>query len=580
MRTFTLRTDPLTGEEYCEVYLRGRQLLNDPLLNKGSSYSEEERNELGLTGLIRPSMQPMELQVQRTYAAYQAKPTDLERYIYLNSLLDRNETLFYKLLETHLAEMMPIVYTPTVGEACLNMSRIQRRYRGVYITPDNIAQIDRIFANIGRPETRLIVVTDGERILGLGDLGSDGMGIPIGKISLYVAAAGLHPITTLPVCLDVGTNNQRLLDDPLYLGIRRPRMRGEEYERFIERFVLGVRRSFPDCLLQWEDFAKPNAFPLLKRYRDRVLSFNDDIQGTGAVALATLMNGVRLRGNRFADERFCIVGMGSAGVGVAWNIRNMLRSEGLDDAEIRERIYALDMPGLLVQDQPGLEEAQRPFAQPRDRVADWRLARPDRIDIADVVRNAKVTALVGLTAKGGIFDQEVLGALARNTPRPLVLALSNPTSKSECTPLDVVRATDGRGIVATGSPFPGTEWNGKEFPYSQCNNLYIFPGVGLGALVARAPKVTDGMFMAASRALAALVTDEQRAAGLLLPGMGAVRRAAAKVALAVALQARDEGLGRMEEEDVLERRILRAQWEPRYYPYRAGHAGREHAEIF
>ncbi len=570
MKTFSFQVDPLTGEEYYEVYLRGNQLLADPLLNKGSHFTLEERASLGLTGLHPYGVSTVEEQVARSLESYRRKPDDMERYLFLLGVLNRNETLFYSLLTQNLTEMMPIVYTPTVGQACQQLSHIMRRPRGVYIHAENIANIDQIFDNISLPTVRLIVVTDGERILGLGDLGSDGMGIPVGKVSLYVAAGGLHPACCLPVCLDVGTNNRRLLDDPLYMGIRRPRLEGADYDRFIERFVIGVKRNFPDALIQWEDFAKHKAFALMKRYRERVLSFNDDIQGTGATACAALLTAMRIKGSAFSRERFVIAGMGQAGTGTAHAIRAILREEGVDDAEIRRRILAVDVQGLLLDDDPKLEEEQRPFAQPRAAVAGWRLASPDHIGLADVVRNARATVLIGYTAQRGMFDEGILRDLAANDPRPVVLALSNPTTKSECTPDEALRASGGGALVATGSPFPPVRLGDREVAVSQCNNLYMFPGVGLGALVSRAPKVTDRMFIRGSKELATMMTAADLERGLLLPPMEAIREAAFRVARAVAVEARDCGLGLLRDDDELADLIGKAQWAPHFYPYRPG----------
>lgn len=570
MKSFALKIDPLTGEELYEVYLRGQRLLEDPLLNKGAGFTEEERQAFGLTGLLRSAVNTLQQQVDRTLENYRQKSTNLERYIYLQAVQDRNETLFHALLAQNLKEMMPIVYTPVVGEACLHMSHIMRRYRGVYLDPDNIAQIDQILARVSRPEISLVVATDGERILGLGDLGSDGMGIPVGKVNLYVAAAGLHPTCCLPVCLDVGTNNEELLRDPLYLGWRHPRLTGAAYYDFVERFVLGLRRALPSPLLQWEDFGKHHAFNLLERYRERILSFNDDIQGTGATALAALMTAARIKGGRLADERFVVAGMGQAGVGIVRNVRARLAQDGLSDGEIRRRILAVDAVGLLLEDTPGLEETQRAFAQPRDVVSGWRLSSPDRITLLDVVANSKATALIGVAGMSGLFDADVLGALARNTDRPVVMALSNPTAKSECRPQAVAEATDGRGLVATGSPFEPVDHRGIRLQTSQCNNLYVFPGVGLGVLVSRALKVTDRMFLAASEALSAMVSPAQREAGALLPDMEDIRRVSFEVALAVAREARDSGLGRLLDDERLARLVGRAQWTPHYYPYRPG----------
>ncbi|WP_243324452.1 NAD-dependent malic enzyme [Geothrix sp. SG200] len=573
MKTFTLKIDPLTGEEYYEVYVRGRQLLNNPHLNKASAFTKEERLGLGLDGMLRPGISTLESQLDRTYEAFLRKSDDLEKYIYLSGLLDRNEVLFYRLLVDHLDEMVPIVYTPTVGQACLQLSHIQRRYRGIYITPENIGNIDQIFHGLSQPQVNLIVVTDGERILGLGDLGSDGMGIPVGKVSLYVAAGGVHPGVCLPVTLDVGTNNPRLLEDPLYLGIRKPRLRGAEYEELVEKFVLGVKRNFPGALLQWEDFAKHTAFKNLDRYRERILSFNDDIQGTGSTALAALMTAMRIKKSRFQDERYVIVGMGQAGTGIAMNIRAALKAEGLSDAEARKRIFAVDMQGLLIEGDPLLEEPQMPLAQCRSSVEGWKLDDPSRIGLQDVVRNAHPTVLIGVTAQPNLFDDAILAETAKHSERPIVLALSNPTHKCECSPEAVWKATDGKGLVATGSPFAPVEWKGRTLQASQCNNMYIFPGVGLGALVCKATRITDSMFLAASKAISTFVTPEQEATGLLLPEMKDIRQVSAAVAKAVGIEARNAGLGRLLDDDQLESIVTKAQWEPHYTTYRAGAPG-------
>ncbi|WP_243288664.1 NAD-dependent malic enzyme [Geothrix terrae] len=573
MKTFTLKIDPLTGEEYYEVYVRGRQLLNNPHLNKASAFTKEERLGLGLDGMLRPGISTLESQLDRTYEAFLRKTDDLEKYIYLSGLLDRNEVLFYRLLVDHLDEMVPIVYTPTVGQACLQLSHIQRRYRGIYITPENIGNIDQIFHGLSQPQVNLIVVTDGERILGLGDLGSDGMGIPVGKVSLYVAAGGVHPGVCLPVTLDVGTNNPRLLEDPLYLGIRKPRLRGAEYEELVEKFVLGVKRNFPGALLQWEDFAKHTAFKNLDRYRERILSFNDDIQGTGSTALAALMTAMRIKKSRFQDERYVIVGMGQAGTGIAMNIRAALKAEGLSDEEARKRIYAVDMQGLLIEGDPLLEGPQLPLAQCRSAVEGWKLDEPSRIGLRDVVRNAHPTVLIGVTAQPNLFDDAILAETARHSERPIVLALSNPTHKCECSPEAVWKATDGKGLVATGSPFAPVDWKGRTLQASQCNNMYIFPGVGLGALVCKATRITDSMFLAASKAISTFVTPAQEATGLLLPEMKDIRQVSAAVAKAVGIEARNAGLGRLLDDDQLESIVTKAQWEPHYTTYRAGAPG-------
>ncbi len=570
MKTFDFKIDPLTGEQHYEVYLRGQQLLTDPLLNKGSHFTLEERATLGLTGLLPHGVSTVEEEVARSLESFHRKPDDLEKYLFLLGLLNRNETLFYRLLMENLDEMLPIVYTPTVGKACQQLSRIMRRARGVYIHPDNIGAIDTIFANVPLPMVRLIVVTDGERILGLGDLGADGMGIPVGKVSLYVAAGGLHPACCLPICLDVGTNNERLLMDPLYLGYRFPRLEGHAYDNIVERFVLGVKRSFPDAAIQWEDFAQRKAFTLLGRYQERVLSFNDDIQGTGSTACAALLTAMRIKQSRFADERFLIVGLGQAGYGTAHHIRVILEEDGLGPDEIRSRIMAVEHTGLLLDDDPSLDERQRSFAQPREAVAGWQCAEDGTIGLHDVVRNFKPTVIVGVTGQRGLFDREILRLMGENDRRPVILPLSNPTANSECTPEEALRLTGGRALVATGSPFPPVHLRGKKIITSQCNNLYVFPGVGLGALVSATPRITGEMFVAAAKALSAMVTPEQEQRGLLLPEMSHIREASLQVARALALEARSAGLGRILTDDEFDAVLRKAQWSPEFVPYRPG----------
>ena len=570
MKTFSMKTDPLTGENYLEVYLRGQQLTSDPFLNKASAFTEEERSSLGLTGLLRSSVSSIDEQRQRSYEMYSRKQDDIEKYIFLQSLLNRNETLFYNLLCNNLTEMLPIVYTPTVGKACMMLSHITREYRGIYISPENIGSIDKIFREISLPNIYLIVVTDGERILGLGDLGSDGMGIPVGKINLYVAAGGLHPACCLPICLDVGTNNENLLNDPLYLGYKRNRLEGKVYDEFIERFVVGVKRNFPYALLQWEDFAKHKAFRLLARYKERMLSFNDDIQGTGAVALSALITAMKIKKQNFKDQHFIIAGTGQAGIGIATNILNMLLEEGLSEEEAKRKIFTYDLCGLLLDDMPDLNDYQKHFAQKRIAVSDWKLKNPDSISLMDVVVNSGASVLIGVTATTGLFSSEILEHMAINDEHPVIFALSNPTSKSECNLEDVVNATKGKGLIATGSPFPSNYYQGKEFICSQCNNMFIFPGIGLGTLVSRATRITTKMFLMASKALSELVTGDQLKMNMLLPVLKDIRNVSFHIAKAVALEARDSGIGRLLSDEEYESVIKKSQWEPEYYPYRQG----------
>jgi malate dehydrogenase (oxaloacetate-decarboxylating) len=569
MRRFEMRVDPLTHEIYYAVPHKGNTLLSDPLLNKGNVFTRVERAEFDLLGLLPDTVGSLDNQIARSYGNFNAKTTDLERYVTLGGLLDRNETLYYALLTRHIEEMLPIVYTPTVGQACLKLSHILRRYRGLYVTPYNVDSIERMLENVGLPNISLIVATDGQRILGLGDLGADGMGIPIGKIALYVAAAGIHPASTLPVCIDVGTDNQRLLDDKLYLGVRHPRLTGQGYYDVIERFVQGVRRVFPRVLLQWEDFGKQNAFTLLSRYSSRILSFNDDIQGTGATAAAALCTALEITKRPIADERIAIYGFGQAGSGVANALVTLMVSQDdISEAEARRKIFAVDVNGLLMEGDK-VEPYQSNFLQSRAAIADWPITKDRAPNLADVVKHGKMTTLIGLSGQHDSFNSEILSDLARNADRPVIFALSNPTSCSEVTAEVALAATKGRTLMATGSPFkPVMLPDGREAAISQCNNLYVFPGVGLGAIVCQAQKITHTMFHAASRAVSDMVTPELRAKGQLLPSLDNIRHVSFTVALAVAKQAREEGLGMIATDERLAELIRNAMWEPHYYPYR------------
>jgi len=569
MKRFEMRMDPLTHEVYYDVYCKGYQLMSDPLLNKGYAFTREERRELYLTGLMPDTVGSLDEQVARNYAHLQSCHGDLDKYVTLMATLDRSETVFYAILTRHIVELLPIVYTPTVGQACMNMSHILRRYRGIYVTPDNVHNIEDILKNVGLPNVSLVVATDGERILGLGDLGADGMGIPIGKVALYVGAAGIHPASTLPVCIDVGTNNERLLNDSLYLGYRHKRLTGDAYYQVIERFVQGLRRVFPNTLLQWEDFGKHHAFTLLDRYKERILSFNDDIQGTGATAASAIRTAVKIKGGRLADERIAILGFGQAGSGVANAIVTMMMAEdGISQEEARSRIYAIDLNGLLLE-RMSVEAYQQNFLQPLESISRWPISKEKPPTLADVVKNAKITILIGLSAQPGIFDSSLLEALTANTERPIVFALSNPTSKIEATPVQIMEATRGRALVATGSPFdPIPLSDGREAHISQCNNLYIFPGMGLGAIVSQATGITHKMFHAASCAISEMVTSEQRNRGCLLPPLDDIRTTSFEVALAVAKEARAEGLGIQVSDEQLFQMLKNAMWTPRYYPYR------------
>ncbi len=556
---FEIRRDPATGEQYLQTALHGRALLEQPLLNKGSAFTEAERREFGLTGLLPPGVSTPEAQRERIHGNYRQKTSNLERYVHLASLQDRNETAFYSLLQDHLVEMMPIIYTPVVGEACQAYSRIYRRPRGLYISYEQRDAIDTVLANLGDQDVGIIVVTDGERILGLGDLGIGGIGIPIGKLSLYTVCAGIHPAATLPIILDVGTDNQELLDDPLYLGWRHKRMRGAQYDSFVEAFVTAVTKRFPQVLLQWEDFARNNAGRLLERYRNRLCSFNDDIQGTGAVTLAASMAGVAASGGKFKDQRVVILGAGSAAAGITKQIVTAMCSEGLTPDEARRRIWLVDRQGLVHSGQTDLDAFQREYAQP---------GKGD-LSLLEVVQQVHPTILIGTAAQPRAFTEDVIREMARHVERPLVFPLSNPTSKAEALPVDVIAWTQGRAFVATGSPFDDVAYEGRRIRIGQCNNAYIFPGVGLGVIAAQARRVTDAMFVAAARALSELSPARRDPSQALLPPLTEVREVAKRVAVAVAMQAQRDGLvDAALSEDELLRRIEATMWAPSYLPYR------------
>jgi malate dehydrogenase (oxaloacetate-decarboxylating) len=554
------------GADALEVPFGGHLLLERALLNKGTAFTREERRTLGLLGLLPPHEDTLDEQAARAFEAYGAKPTDLERHIYLRQLQDTNETLFYRLLLDHLAEMMPIVYTPTVGVACEQYSHIYRRPRGLFIAYTERDDIDAILENAASPRVEVIVVTDGERILGLGDQGAGGMGIPIGKLSLYTACGGIHPATTLPILLDVGTNNEDRLRDPLYLGWRHERISGSEYDQFVDAFVQAVRRKFPRVLLQWEDFAQLHAGALLDRYRDQLCTFNDDIQGTAAVTTGTLLAAVAGAGGRLGDQRVAIVGAGSAGCGIAEQLVAAMVEEGRTEAEARSSFFLIDRPGLLHDGLDGLRTFQRMLAQPKDRVASWRAAEGQPIGLLDVVRNARPTILIGTSGQPGTFTEEVVRAMLTYAERPIIFPLSNPTSRAEATPADLIAWTDGRALIATGSPFADVTHAGRRFPIAQCNNSYIFPGLGLGILASGARRVSDSMFMAAARALANYSTAGRDPAAPLLPPLAESRRVSRAIALAVAAAAQKDGLATPRAAEELERLVDAKIWQPRYLP--------------
>jgi malate dehydrogenase (oxaloacetate-decarboxylating) len=538
----------------------GHRLLDHPLLNEGSAFTESDRQRLGLLGLLPYHCSTVDEQLTRVYENYQRKSNDLERYIFLAALQDRNETLFYRLLEKHITEMMPIIYTPTVGDGCRRYSHVFRRPRGLYISYPYRDQIAALLDNAPNAAVDVIVVTDGERILGLGDLGVGGMGIPVGKLSLYTLCAGIHPATTMPIMLDVGTGNQDLLNDPLYLGWRHERVRGQEYDDFIEAFVQAVMKKFPNVLLQWEDFSKHNAPRILERYRDRLCTFNDDIQGTGAVAVAGLLAAAKATKTKLSDHRVVIFGAGSSAVGISDQIVAAMQTEGATAEQAKKSIWLIDSKGLVHDGRETDEPFKKKYAQSMARTTDWQIEKGSPISFGDVVRNVHPTILLGTSAQAGAFTEEIVREMAKHVERPIIFPLSNPTSKSEATPADIFEWTGERALVATGSPFAPVATSRGLVRIGQCNNSFIFPGVGLGVIASGARRVTDAMFVAAARVLSTFAPSMHDENGALYPELEQVREISRSVALAVAVEAQNANLARITDLDLLAQNIDREMW--------------------
>ena len=557
--------DAVTGELYLPVSARGRALLEEPLLNKGTAFTVDERVSLGINGMLPHHVATLEEQVARGLKQLRDKESDLQKHIYLAGLQDRNETLFYRLVTDNLTDLVPIIYTPTVAEACRQWSDIFRRARGIYVTPSDRGRIDDLLRNSGMTEAAVIVVTDNERILGIGDQGAGGMGIPIGKLALYTAGAGIHPSLCLPVSLDVGTDNEELLEDPLYLGVRQPRLRGEEYWTLVDEFVDAVRRVFPAAILQWEDFANRTSFRHLDMYRDVVPSFNDDIQGTAAMTVGGLYAAMRLTGSRISDQRVVIAGAGSAGIGIARQIRAAMIEDGLERGEAHRRILLTDSQGLVVSGRSGINDRKAQFAAPPSVVSEWDVSS-DLIDLETAVVEFAPSILIGVTGQPGSFTRPMIEAMAKAHERPVVMPMSNPTAFTEAIPADIVDWSQGRALIATGSPFDDVMVAGTRHVIGQANNMFVFPGIGLGAVVSRARRITTPMFLAAARALAAEVDDTRLGEGALFPSISRVREVSRAVALAVAEAAVADGVA--EPLFDLEASVDRAIWEPFYLPYR------------
>ena len=563
-----MRTSWQQGGEW-HTRLRGRQVFGEPRINKGTGFTQEERQTLGLVGLMPYKGFTLEQQAARSYAQYCAQPTPLAKNVFLTALHDRNEVLFYRLLTDHLREMLPIVYTPTIGEAIERYSHQYRRPRGVYLSVDAPELVESSLAatDLDPDEVDLIVATDAEAILGIGDWGVGGIAIAEGKLVVYCAAGGIDPNRAIPVILDVGTNRQELLDDPLYLGCAHPRVDRETYDRFLDAYVTAATKLFPDALLHWEDFGPGNAHRLLDRYQERILTFNDDIQGTGAVNLAAVLSGVTVSGVPLAEHRVVIFGAGSAGSGVARQLVQAFVGAGLDEDTARRRIWAIDRPGLLTDDMADLRSFQRPYARPQEEVAGWARDGEGRIGLEEVVRRASPTILVGTSTQGGAFTEAVVRAMAERTARPIILPLSNPTRLAEATPADLLRWTDGRALVATGSPFDPVTHGRVTYVIGQANNALIFPGLGLGAIVSRASRITERMIFASAEAVAALV-DATTPGASLLPQINDVRETSVAVAAAVASAAAADGVARVALDADLEAQVRRSMWEPAYRPVR------------
>ncbi|GLS25216.1 NAD-dependent malic enzyme [Marinibactrum halimedae] len=546
----------------------GPALLETPLLNKGSAFSESERQNFNLVGLLPHIKETIEEQKERAYEQLSSFKTDIDKHIYLRNIQDTNETLFYRLIVDHIEEVMPLIYTPTVGEACQQFSHIYRRSRGLFISYPDLENLDDMLQNATKRNVKVIVVTDGERILGLGDQGIGGMGIPIGKLSLYVACGGISPAYTLPVVLDAGCNNQNLINDPMYMGWRHPRITGDEYEEFVDEFIAAVKRRWPEVLLQFEDFAQTNAMPILNRYKDNLCCFNDDIQGTAAVTVGTLLAACKAKNERLCDQRVVFVGAGSAGCGIAEQIIAQMKSEGLSEPQARQQVFMVDRWGLLLDSMSNLRDFQKPLAQNSNTIVDWECTERDSIALLEVITNAKPTVLIGVSGQPGLFNEQVITSLHEGCSRPIVLPLSNPTSQVEAEPKDILRWTKGEAIVATGSPFAPVAQEGKIFDIAQCNNSYIFPGLGLGIVASKATRVTDNMLMATSRALAEASPLARDGEGPLLPSLEHARELSKVIAKAVYEQAMADGVANEVTEEHMLERIERNFWKPEYRRYR------------
>ncbi|AXQ98042.1 NAD-dependent malic enzyme [Pseudoalteromonas piscicida] len=559
----TKQTDP----NYLYIPYSGPTLLETPLLNKGSAFSQHERENFNLAGLLPPRYETIEEQVERCYQQYSSFSDNLNKHIYLRAIQDNNETLYYRLVRDHLEEMMPIIYTPTVGDACEKFSDIYRSSRGLFISYEDRYQIDDILRNATKGKVKVIVVTDGERILGLGDQGIGGMGIPIGKLALYTVCGGISPAYTLPVMLDVGTNNEKLLNDPMYMGARHPRIGQDEYDEFLDLFIKAVKRRWPNVLLQFEDFAQPNAMPLLKRYRNEICSFNDDIQGTAAVTAGSLLAACRVKGAKLSEQRVVFVGAGSAGCGIAEQIISQMISEGITDEQARSQVFMVDRFGLLTEGMEGLRDFQEALVQQQANLVDWTYSG-EFASLLDVMHCAKPDILIGVSGQAGLFTEQVIRAMHAGCEQPIIFPLSNPSRQVEAHPKDVIEWTDGQAIVATGSPFEPVVHGEQTIIIPQCNNSYIFPGIGLGVLAAKANRITDSMLMVSSEMLAESSPRANTGKGSLLPALTEIEPLSKRIAFAVAKKAMEEGVALEMEDDAIWAAIEKNYWLPKYRNYK------------
>ncbi|MGD0414940.1 MAG: NAD-dependent malic enzyme [Terriglobales bacterium] len=550
----------------CQISLSGYDLINSPRLNKGTAFSDHERDVFGLHGLLPPYVGSLNDQIERRIQTLRHQPNAFNKYAFLRDLQDTNETLFYALLVRNIEEMLPLVYTPTVGEGCQRFSEIWRKPRGLFLSYPNKDRIDQILNHSRYDGVKCIVVSDGERILGLGDQGAGGMGIPIGKMALYTALGGIHPEHCLPIFLDVGTDNEDRLKSPIYIGWRHHRVRGEEYDAFVDVFVNSVKKRWPHVLLQWEDFAGSNAARLLARYKNQLCTFNDDIQGTAAVATATLLSAMNVTGVPLEQQKIAVLGFGTAGIGITNLLAQFMREKGVSEEEARNRFYALDRYGLVTEKGKDVRPEQLPYARKEQEVQGWRQANRE-ITLLDVMRRAKPSVLIGVSGQAGAFTEEAVREMARNTIRPVIFPLSNPTSRSEATPQDLVDWTEGRALIGTGSPCEPVSIWGKKVAIDQTNNSYIFPGIALGIIASKAKRVSDAMVMAAAKELARLVPTQKDKKASLLPALSDSRQLSRSIAQAVGRQAIQDGQAQVADEDSLERELQANIWEPEYVPY-------------